>query len=118
MAHTPGPWTVSSDDKLNPDRAFGIVTSIGFPLGKEEGERTEVIAEVCEGSTAKADAHLIAAAPEMLALLRECLTDTESACSNAWGDEHPASPDDCQFCCTRQRIQEVLALATHPQEPR
>lgn len=67
-AHTPGPWTYDADDKLNPDRAFGI--NRPWQDGDETG--TETIAEVCHSNVpgrAEADARLIAAALDMLAAL-------------------------------------------------
>ena len=67
VKHTPGPWTCDEHDKLNPDRAFGIVAE--WKDGDEIG--TQVVAEVCiaEPGVAEADARLIAAAPDLLAAL-------------------------------------------------
>lgn len=58
---TPGPWGVDADDKLNPDRAYGITQT----WTDEDESGTVVIAEVCHGPTAEADARLIAAAPDL-----------------------------------------------------
>ena len=79
--HTPGRWLARKGDVLNPDRPWGVVVL----LSKEEcisidgndsafGERSSVIAEICDASTEgtpEADAKLMAAAPDMLAALKE-----------------------------------------------
>ncbi len=41
-------------------------------------------------------------------LLREAFDDLESAEMRVWGDEHPESPDDCTYCCTRKRIEDLI----------
>lgn len=66
VKHSPTPWEFSADDKLNSQRAFGIVRSLPEGESQEPGH-TEVVAEVCDGPTAEADARLIAAAPDLLA---------------------------------------------------
>ena len=74
--HTPGPWSASSDDKLNPERAYGI--TVPWNDGDERG--TVVIAEITHADSAeraKADARLIAAAPDLLAACRAALACPE-----------------------------------------
>ncbi len=56
MSHTPGPWTLRPMS-MNID-GYGVES-----LGEEKS--------VCTGTNAIADAHLIAAAPEMLAALED-----------------------------------------------
>lgn len=64
--HTPGPWELC--DPMNPDRAFGISAHDPCEDSEDEkGDATQVVAEVCTGPTAEADARLIAAAPDLLA---------------------------------------------------
>lgn len=59
MSHTPGPWSISTDRE-----ATGVIYALlGF-----EWEDICVITPRCE---AAANAHLIAAAPEMLDVLEE-----------------------------------------------
>ena len=74
---TKGPWRYDANDKLNGDRAGGIVVDLGQAFAEECGvERaTSVIAEVCvaEGDVAEADGRLMAASPVMLEGLRDAL---------------------------------------------
>lgn len=67
--HTPGPWHKSDTDILNPDRVFGIIAH--DDCEGPDGDATQVVAEVCDGPTAEADANLIAAAPDMYAVCKE-----------------------------------------------
>jgi hypothetical protein len=75
--HTPGHWYFDRHDKLNRDRAGGIVVDLGADYAAQCGvERaTEVIAEVCvaEGDMAERDGQLMAASPLMLEGLRDAL---------------------------------------------
>ena len=69
MSHTPGPW------KTLPNEEFewsGVADSTGHPLAS------------CLNADRKANAHLIAAAPEMLAALKEevdCAREFDSSSS-------------------------------------
>lgn len=69
--HTPGPWTAEPDAE---DDGF-------WQVWHDEGGTGFAVA--C-GIGSKANAHLIAAAPEMLALLRE-LVDIEGPCPGTAG---------------------------------
>ncbi len=72
--HTPGPWYCDENDRLNPDRSYGIARDPG-PLVD-----TEVIAEVCASNVpglALADAQLIAAAPALLEALQLLLKEAD-----------------------------------------
>lgn len=96
--HTPGPWSYAADDKLNADRAFGVVRTLGAQFDAEAGTEgaTEVIAEVCgdDGSgTAEADARLIAAAPDLLAFA-----------------QYVAEHGECELLCRMARA--AIAKAT------
>ena len=88
--HTPGPWRSEAEDKLNPERAYGIVAD--WQDGDESG--TTVIAEVCDANVegvALADATLIAAAPEMLELLKRY---TFPVPGTKWDREHREQLED------------------------
>jgi hypothetical protein len=84
--HTPGPWSVIFGTDDESDRVYCI-----------EAEDGTVIVETDSGvyPPHKADAHLIAAAPEMLAELQNIITAN-------------INQED------RRRIEEVIAKATQP----
>lgn len=66
--HTPGPWRYSETECLRPDMAFAIVKD----AESVDGPYSEHIAEVhfsTRRAHSRADAALIAAAPELLACL-------------------------------------------------
>jgi hypothetical protein len=72
--HTPGPWVVRQDSR---DRD-GLWELVGYDIESEKG--CEIVG--CEGieawkDNAEANARLIAAAPELLAALREALQSLE-----------------------------------------
>lgn len=76
---TKGKWTARKGDTLNPDRPWGIVRVFTLEECQEidgddavEGERSEVILEVCAGPTQEADAIAAAAVPQLLNQLEEC----------------------------------------------
>ena len=80
IKHTPGPWDFRKGDTLNPDRPFGIVRLLSrdecLQIDGDDsgfGDRSEVIAEVTDGTEAVADARLIAAAPALLAACYQAL---------------------------------------------
>jgi len=85
MKHTEGEWFAAKGDVLNDNRSWGIVKYLSEEAHKEiDGDdaeypsRTEVIAEVCaaRNNIDEGDAHLMAAAPDMLhalTLLMECV---------------------------------------------
>jgi hypothetical protein len=65
--YTKGPWLARKGDTFNPRRTWGVVRILSpeeHGCDPEEGERTEVIAEICdtETDTGEADAKRIAAA--------------------------------------------------------
>ena len=82
--HTPGPWEIESRSQT--EMIFGPkvepVKSIDAFTGQSlTASDRPLIARVCNGPLSpegKANARLIAAAPEMLALLKFLLTDTET----------------------------------------
>jgi hypothetical protein len=79
--HTAGPWMMDEHDKLNSARAYGIVRDIGPETDEPDSPRmTEVIAEVCDGPTAEADARLIAAAPAMAEALERIVAWIAAGC--------------------------------------
>lgn len=66
MTHTPGPWPISGDryDKR-------ITIGEGLVEGPHGYEVAEVYSDDCPRELALANAHLIAAAPELLAALEK-----------------------------------------------
>ena len=80
MTHTPGPWSISTDWE-----ATGVIYALrGF-----EWDDICVITPRCE---AAANAHLIAAAPDMLEALEEVVALTENL-------------EVCPFCCAVKGVQ-------------
>jgi hypothetical protein len=74
MKHTPGPWEVSRNNAgaiplhFQPPEVFG------------RGGNCCVASNLGNGPESEANARLIAAAPELLEALQECLTDDGAAC--------------------------------------
>lgn len=62
MSHTPGPWEVAIPGEV--DEHYAVLD--GF------GHTASVYGHPEQTSTALANAHLIAAAPDLLAALRDC----------------------------------------------
>ena len=118
--HTPGPWDFRKGDTLNPDRTFGIVRLLSrdecLQIDGDDsgfGGRTEVIAEVTDGTTAEADARLIAAAPELLEALRKADALLKNA-STSMGRERTTLPaGNSQSLATRSedKVARNLPLA-------
>ena|ERR1035441_752544 len=54
---------------------------------------------------------LIATALDMREELERIVEDLTAGCAHCWGDEHPASSDDCSFCCSRQAVETLIARA-------
>lgn len=74
--HTPGPWRIADDSKLDP--------SIWHHLPAIEGARGNMVASIAmSGPKGIANARLIAAAPELLAALQHALA-TEQAHGQDW----------------------------------
>lgn len=61
MTHTPGPWVVDEELGMVPGHPYAILVQAG------EGR---IIADICWSNNAEANAHLIAAAPELLTTLK------------------------------------------------
>ena len=75
--HTPGPWTA---ERATPNTIN--IDGDGFSIGEvyDGAEDTD-----SEGSTAEANARLIAAAPELLAALENCIETLDAAKHRANG---------------------------------
>lgn len=50
--------------------------------------------------------------------LGRTIDDLDAGCSHCWGDEHPASKDDCQFCCSGKAIEELRVRVGRAMTPR
>ena len=100
--HSQTPWEFSADDKLNSQRAFGIVRSLPEGESQEPGH-TEVIAEVCAGPTAESDATFIVRAcnahDDLLAACRAVLARLD------------LEPEGAIFPCSAQREMLRAAIA-------
>ena len=90
VKHTPGPWKVNADE-----------------YGNVLGVRAANDATICQinwmirkrgGLQAEANARLIAAAPDLLAVLKEFVKDSEC---DADGEKHPK---DCWHCAAMAAI--------------
>jgi len=92
MRHTPGPWTVISGSKK-------LDYWIQGPIVNEDEFR-----DICSLSTwdsderIKANAHLIATAPDLLKLLKETLSSERSDCNDR----------NCGLCT---RCKSIMAIA-------
>jgi hypothetical protein len=72
--HTPGPWYIRNNGRHDGDNT---VTS-------KEADICEMDGGTNDDCVVRANATLIAAAPELLDALRECVTDDNAAC---WKDD-------------------------------
>ena len=95
MSHTPGPLEARKGDVFNPDRTWGVVRVLSLQECQEidgdeavAGSRTEIVAEVCaaDNGTDEADARLFAAAPDLLAALKDLVAYTRDE-ADAEADE-------------------------------
>lgn len=81
VKHTPGPWITSTGRVPGLGRAFGVLKESHKP-----GEKGESICVVCKEDNTHlhdiANAYLIAAAPELLAVLMEINELAKTAASN------------------------------------
>ena len=96
MAHTPGPWVVVNGTAVAPQWAPNerVAKTIAVNLrADEDGAFPEF------GEWQHADAHLIAAAPELLARLKSMVSGAECECDKG-DEEHPL----CDICWSRQVI--------------
>lgn len=101
--HTPGPWKVNPQT-FNPERAYSIEAS--------EEVDGEIVAEVLGGGPEdliKADARLIAAAPELLEAAQECARLAEFTAGDVSTDPQKAEETALTI---RTRLREAIATAT------
>ena len=98
--HTPGPWKAIFTTAVNKRDSVKISCPVG---GYSVAETLQLPG--CDYNTEKANAHLIAAAPELLKALRECHTD-----EGALGYSRPGAPGyyhEARF----DRINEIVKAA-------
>ena len=93
--HTPGPWKVEDD---SPSDYTDLRFAIYGDLDRADEGRAYRIAMTTDGhATAKANARLIAAAPELLSILAGVLQEyDESDTSNKWTGNFPALMTDAR----------------------
>lgn len=97
MAHTPGPWTTKQ--ALKPSDG-----GYDFGIGVEIDGHLHCIAEAFEviGPTTRVDAyanaHLIAAAPDLLAALERAVTYVELTYDEEGGEEAAEAKHDLDMC--------------------
>lgn len=107
MAHTPGPWVVRS----LPD--FGNFLAVIAPQYRKECDANHVVAELrlWQRPDPGPNAHLIAAAPELLESLRraaefisghnECLGVPSAGGDRQWNDYCIGLLEDCQLAIAK-----------------
>jgi hypothetical protein len=102
MKHTPGPWQFTDNMYgINNLRVFGVEDKTG-PFN---------VANCGFGVWSEANAHLIAAAPEMLEALKESLVLLDvSYLDWAWAKTPNANAD--YIFEVKERVKEVIAKAT------
>lgn len=73
--HTPGPWEAVEFTEHTGEQTMRIVDVDGYGIPRGEGPIGETYSRTLgiPDETAKANAHLIAAAPELLKALAKCL---------------------------------------------
>ena len=81
--HTPGPWTVNSD----PIYSYGLPSYIWGPKGPGYGIVCELPLSLGGVAPIEADAHLIAAAPDLLAACVESLRLLRNGSDDGYSDE-------------------------------
>lgn len=80
--HTPGPWKYSSWEQFG-DTRFYVSQKEGAPYTPNYSDVASLISETVSGERVaiqEANARLIAAAPELLAALHDCLAFLENDC--------------------------------------
>lgn len=94
MKHTPGPWTLEYDYSLVMPAKDGNHIVTAGPIGPDESSREEK----------RANAQLIAAAPELLEALKEALTRLKEI-----RDDHGTNSE-----ITIKQSQQAITKATQP----
>lgn len=85
-AFTPGPWTFSQDDQFG-DTRFYVAQQEGAPYTPNYSDVATLIAETCSGervAVQQANAHLIAAAPELLEAMKKRVKNAEERAFEDW----------------------------------
>jgi hypothetical protein len=101
MPHTPAPWRLESATEL------GLGWDGWILRGPREGDELGTCNGPQDHAESRATAHLIAAAPDLLAALRECADELETEIEHRYGDgikEHPTM---------RQRYERDMSVVRH-----
>jgi hypothetical protein len=91
--HTPGPWVIGKN--------------IQFPMSGPVVRAADDVQTIVAHVQYDRDARLIAAAPELLAALKDILTGLEHA-----GCSSPHCSGTCHYCATRRRARAAIKKAT------
>lgn len=79
--HTPGPWRAVLSDSVVPYGYWSVLDAEGYPVGTHSGEFD------------RADAHLVAAAPELLEALEAVLRWIDDYCETTGFEAVEAQAD-------------------------
>jgi len=98
IQHTPGPWKVEAEDGQHLYHKHRYITA-----GEDDTDAWEIVARVSDAQNQEANSRLIAAAPELLDVVKMALL-------NCCIDNHAGADDfTCVFC---NAARAVIAKAT------
>lgn len=81
--HTPGPWKVGEENEFEAYEFVSITTESGVQIG-------DVSSDGCVDDETHANARLIAAAPDMLAALKQIESEMRAGLGSSYGETREA----------------------------